>query len=373
MMTSLPQELQPLADYIEKTDDDGVVQIYSYKVCSIDSPPELKQCRGLVYAGSQRVLRSFGFNPEYNDTQISDISQSTSEYTFYPSEEGTLIRVFWVEQNNKWYVATHRKLDAFKSKWGSSKSFGEMFVDALQEIWPETERDALITRLTAKLSQTSAYFFLLRNTNENRIVCHAPEKSTIYHIGTLKSDDLFDLSDVIDDQIPKQVPLSFDSWQDVTTYVSQVDPLKLQGVIGFSKTGAEIKVINLKNQQYAAVRGNDSNLLMRYLKVRNNASSVNMLFEVYPDQVAFLQAKETLLTKLAMYIHTAYLNRYVSKMYVVVPKEEYRIMSECHAHYLSDRSKNHVTLAVVQQVMARESMVHVLFTILKRPSPEQNE
>ncbi len=31
--------------------------------------------------------------------------------------EGTLIRIFYF--NDKWIITTHRKLDAFKSKWGS--------------------------------------------------------------------------------------------------------------------------------------------------------------------------------------------------------------------------------------------------------------
>jgi len=53
---------------IEKTDDDGVVQIYSYKHCSMTSSDKLKECRGLVYQGENRLFKSLGFTPEYSET-----------------------------------------------------------------------------------------------------------------------------------------------------------------------------------------------------------------------------------------------------------------------------------------------------------------
>jgi hypothetical protein len=363
------------ANQVEQTDDDGTVQIYSYKSCNNDSPSELKQCRGLVYAGDRLVLRSFGYTPEYTEVQKISDTLSVTDYTFFPSEEGTLLRVFYVTENEKWYISTHRKLDAFKSKWASAKSFGELFVDSLLEVYPEVTRENQISHLTSLLEPGQAYFFLLRNTAENRLVCHAPSAPTVYHIGTLFGDE-FKLDHTIDDRFKKCQKLSFDSWADVQTYVSQIDPRQFQGVIGFTSTGAEIKVLHPKNQLYAEARGNDSNVLYRYLKVRGNMRLAPLFMELFVDQISKFVQVEQLLACVAATVHQAYLARYVAKRYLVVPTEEYRILRECHAFYMENRATNRVTPAVVVQVMSRENMVPVLFAIVKRmtspPQPVQN-
>ena len=43
-------------------------------------------------------------------------------FSFFNSYEGTLIRMF--NFDDKWYVTTHRKLDAFRSKWAGKTSYG---------------------------------------------------------------------------------------------------------------------------------------------------------------------------------------------------------------------------------------------------------
>ena len=45
------------------------------------------------------------------------------------AHEGSLLRAFCV--NDTWYITTHRKLDAFRSKWASRQSFGAQFVESL--------------------------------------------------------------------------------------------------------------------------------------------------------------------------------------------------------------------------------------------------
>lgn len=360
---------EELMSNMEKTDDDGVVQIYSYKECGIDSPAALKECRGLVYAGERLVLRSFGFTPEYNETQLDTVDADVSSYTFFPAEEGTLIRVFYVRENSKWYVSTHRKLDAFKSRWSSSRSFGDLFVDALHDqVFPSVDRADVLAHLTGMLDDSSAYFFLLRNTAENRIVCHPPASNTsaLLHIGTLKPTDEFDMISVVHHGFHKAAPLNFDSWADVRSHVLSLNPLQQQGVIGFTRTGAEIKIVHSKNQEYAAVRGNESNILYRYLRLRTQSDKVLALSELYPERIGEFAQAEAALFRLAMQLHQVYMARFVMKQYVKVPKEEFRILKACHAYYLEDRANRRVTPAVVSKFIADEGMVSTIFALLKR-------
>ena len=54
-------------DSIEKTDDDGTVQIYSYKFCENSSQESLKKFRGVVFSGETSLFSSLGYTEEYNE------------------------------------------------------------------------------------------------------------------------------------------------------------------------------------------------------------------------------------------------------------------------------------------------------------------
>jgi hypothetical protein len=143
----LPKDLFHLSSFIDKTDDNSELQIYSYSSCSNDDSVELKAYRGLVFDHSILVASSLGFTPEYNEEsknieELKDIS----DYSFYKSEEGTLLRVFY---HKKWYLSTHRKLDAFKSRWGSDETFGDIFLKCL---------DCSFEKFTERLNKYHVYF-----------------------------------------------------------------------------------------------------------------------------------------------------------------------------------------------------------------------
>ena len=67
-----------------------------------------------------------------------------------PCFDGTLIRAFYF--NDKWHLATRKKIDAFKSSWTQSQSFGELF---------EEISKAEVEYLTYSLNQNFSYSFLL--------------------------------------------------------------------------------------------------------------------------------------------------------------------------------------------------------------------
>ena len=77
----LPDNLLYLNDSIEKTDDDSELQIYSYKSCTNDSSDELKAYRGLVFDENILVASSLGFTPEYNETEIPNLT--LEDYSFF--------------------------------------------------------------------------------------------------------------------------------------------------------------------------------------------------------------------------------------------------------------------------------------------------
>ncbi len=365
--STLPTSISCLSDFIEKTDDDGYLQIYSYKFCNNDSPDEIKNCRGLVFSGDKLISKSLGFTQEYNDTQQDLVSIQNTDFKqvkFFSSEEGTFIRLFF--NDGKWYISTHRKLNAFNSRWGSenSFSFGKIFTNAIEQLGYET-----LDSLTSLLDQSYTYMFLIRNTLENRIVSKPPSdiETKVYFIGCLscypeQKDFMFDSP--LPFNFPKQTQLLFQNWDEVFNYVKDTDPLKNQGVIGFSGNN-HFKILNSKYQLYSNVRGNESDICYRYLQNRSNTLYSRMMYDMYPENINSFLKYENLIIKIAKNIHNAYVSRFINKNYVMVSKEEYRIVSECHGWHISDRQKNKVSFSYVINVLNKDKFVSTLYTIIK--------
>ena len=112
------------------------IDLFCYKDCDDTSEDWVKQCRGVVFKGDELVMRSFPYISEYTPESLPDSYRTDmSIYKIFPSYEGTLIRMFYVK--DKWFISTHRKLDAHKSKWVSAKPFGYLFNEFIESLYPE--------------------------------------------------------------------------------------------------------------------------------------------------------------------------------------------------------------------------------------------
>ena len=218
-------------DTIKKIDQDDTykLELYSYTTCDLSSDTSVKQTRGVVVNAldDSVVLRSFNYTPEFNEYQIDLIQPLLSDEMvrkslFYDSHEGSLLRAFYFM--DKWFLSTHRKLDAFKTKWGSTETFGEIFEKALiEELKVNQELSSKFddfTNLTSNflltLDKRYQYMFLVRNTEENRVVNYPPPTYTVYHVGTFIDGRV---SMGIDCGIRKPALYKFNSLNDVCTYV----------------------------------------------------------------------------------------------------------------------------------------------------------
>jgi hypothetical protein len=362
-MTSFPSSISHLKDFIEKTDDDGSLQIYSYSYCNNDSPYDLKDCRGLIYSGENLIFKSLGFTPEYTETNQDVLCKTPIEnYQFFPAEEGTLIRVFF---NSKWYFSTHRKLDAYKSRWGAAKSFGEIFEDSIKSSkWENLEN------LTNDLDKKYMYLFFIRNTIENKIVSNPPKHNKVYFVGSMSTETgKFSFKSPNSFDFPSQTPVYFEKWSDVFNYVKNVDPLEKQGILAFKEENGvtkQIKIVNSKYQLYSQVRGNEPNVNIRYLQVRSHPIYSKLIYELYPENINTFVNFEYIIVKIAKNIHNSYISRFVNKNYVVVSQEEYRIIRDCHGWHISDRAKNKVTLAQVIKFLNQDTYASTLNTLINR-------
>jgi hypothetical protein len=355
----LPENLLHLKNSVDKTDDDSELQLYSYKSCDANSPDDLKAYRGLVFENSVLVASSLGYTPEYNEDQIESIPQlddiTISNYNFFKSEEGTLLRVFY---HKKWYLSTHRKLDAFKSRWGSNESFGEIFLKCIGMSFEE---------FTSNLETYHVYLFFIRNTAETRIVSVPPEKYEIYHVGTLLNNEKFDVNHSIG--LPKQEQVNFSSLQEIRQYVSNCNPLQSQGVIAFlnDDSGKHFKIINSQYQNYTRIRNNEPDLKFRFLELwRDQTSPLFQTFlYIYPQFLTKASNYTNLSYKIAKGLHNMYYNKFVKKEKIVCHKDEWSILTNVHQWFWEERKTRKVTFDIMYKMLLSDVNLRSFHRMLK--------
>lgn len=323
-------------------DPEGKLKNFCYDFCDDDSTQDIKTARGLVYKDDKPFLKSFGYTPQYvienMYPQVKDyIETNIKNFKFFDSYEGTLLRLFYNDINDKWYLSTHRKLNADKSKWGSSETFGDKF----KSIVPEN--------FYTNLNKEYHYMFLLTPNENNRIVCKTT--NMILHIGTFDKD--FNLSTDYNIGIPRPTQHKFDSWNELVDFIeNKVDINKTQGIIvQDTYRNSNIKLLNSVYNAYSLVRNNVPSIKFRYLQIRQDDNMKLKMRELYPSHIKFFEEYENILWNIADKLFQAYVNRFIRKIYTTVSPEENVIIKKCHAWHLLNKQTNKMSKERVMKVI----------------------
>jgi hypothetical protein len=349
---------------IVDADEETGLELFCYNRCGNEDTEFIKGCRGLVFHSEKLVLKAFSYTDEYNHLEtgvLGDLLSEFSKWSFYTAYEGALLRLFYF--SGKWFLSTHRKLNAFRSKWSSRESFGTLFKRALEDEvvfnMKLRERigddvDNILDSFQESLDKTKQYMFLLRNTSDNRIVCMPPKagEHLLYHVGTF-SEGVLSMTTDIGLEYPEEQ--RFRNLEELVRFVDTgLDVKRHQGVVCFGPGGKQIKVYHKEYQNLFRARGNEPSLKFRYLQVRMNSQISNILYNLYPDMTGTFDDIENTLYDIARMIYRAYVQRFIKKLYVTVPREEYQVINESHAWHLSDRENNMVTLDKVIEIMNKQ-------------------
>ena len=370
------KNIESIGNAVNIVDSDEKLEMFCYLTCNDEDSDLHKQCRGVVFNKNNLVMKAFPYTPEYNDNQIVEIKNMLNDlksWTFFESQEGCLIRMFNFDE--KWYISTHRKLNAFRSKWSSSDSFGIMFRNALlcEEEDNEVFRNGLqegsdiIQRFGRTLDVNKQYMFIVRNNKENRIVCDAPCKPTLYHVGTFVNGNLV-FTENVNISSPQQK--EFTSIDDIIEFVKNTSCKNLQGIIGFTSDNKQIKIVGQEYQNLFKVRGNEPSLKFRYLQLRLNPN-VKLLYSLYPLMCNSFDEYEHFISCIVSCIYNAYVDRFIKKIFVTVPREEFSIIRECHAWHVKDRSNNRISREYIVNALNRQSATN-LNRMIKRFKMSQN-
>ncbi len=359
--------IESLQPNVKKVDSDGDVDLFCYTTCDNNDPTCIKSCRGIVFNKDELVLKAYSYNPYYTSDDFAFLDKTypdLSNCLFFDSYEGTLIRVFFI--NGKWYISTHRRLDAFKSKWASRVSYGECLSRSLEHEYatsvpfknridqsPLENTASVLDKFISTLDINHQYMFLIQNNGDNRIVCAAPEYPQTFHVGTFsRNKESVDLS--IDVNLPYPQRRVFDTMDDVMEYVENTDPTKIQGLIMFTPT-EQIKIFNRTYKYYYDLRGNEASIKYRYLQLRMDREKLADFQSIYPNYQRYFDLYENVIYDIVVNIFNAYVKRFIHKEHIAMPSEEYSIMRECHSWHISDRARNHISINKVMNVFNKQS------------------
>jgi len=381
------------------SDPDNKLDLFCYVRCVDNSDQTVKSCRGVVTANDEVLYQTYGYTHEFTADNVEAIKKTMdfdNSFVVQDAHEGSLLRAFCV--NDTWYITTHRKLDAFRSKWASRQSFGAQFVESLVSIYnnnetfkeklnnisdedianvhvftlksSEHDKNPVLLKFLHTLDKSKCYCFLVRNTSENRIVCQSPEAPTLYHSGTFASGKFLGLESDLGVPVPQTH--NFTSWDEVCKYVKDETSYEtLQGLIVFNGRD-HVKVLSNDYKRYFDVRGNEPSVRYRYLQVRMDKETTDALYELYPRYTDQFQNYENTLYEFAKTIYDSYVKRFIKRQFVTLPKEEYTIMRACHAWHLEDRSKNRMNLRKVIEKM-NEQPPTILNKMIRRKMQEAIE
>ena len=362
------------------SDEEAGLQLFCYVNCNPNDENIVKQCRGVVFNNQEVVMRAFPYTLEYGhkdtDNIIPNISPILQDCRVFDSYEGTLIRMFYF--NGKWYTCTHRKLNAFRSKWASKESFGTAFKkaldsevknnDDLRASLPDGD-ECLLDRFQTTLDPCNQYMFLVLHNEENRIVCDCPERPTLFHVGTFVDGEL-SMNENINIQRPKEH--FFDNVDDMITYIKKINIRKMQGVIIFAPNNNQYKILNEEYLEFFKARGNEPCIKYRYLQVRMDSGLTDTLYYLYPTMTSKFEEYEEIIYSIAQSIYKSYVERYIKKKWITVPVEEYNIMRICHAYHEQNRKTNRISLKKVIEVLNYQSPT-IINKIIRKYQNEKDQ
>lgn len=360
--------LNTFGDKVDVMDQEDGLKILNYNECYRDSPDELKKIRGLVQeADTGNILfETFPYTEEYISSEtiplLNNDNNILDEWDVYYSLEGSLLRVFWYK--DRWYISTNKKLNAFKSRWASRKSFGDIFRDGLVHT---NGNENVLETLLDQMDKTLVHLFLVRYNHENRVVCSAPKDfECVYFIGSW-NDKTKTLDREWKHPIKVNIPVPIKEIpSNIHDLADGVNIQEYQGVILFHKNkNLQVKIYSKEYDKLYKLRGNNPNIRFRYLEIRKDLDVKQEFVKLYPLYEDLFLEYENIMYQLAKLIRYYYIQRYIKNKYVTLPKEEYILMKKCHDWYLLNRIDNKINVAKVLEILNNEDTL-ALYKMIRR-------
>jgi len=309
---------------------------YHFSYCDDVTPEHIKNVRGVIKNNlGETVCTSFKYTPDYIEKEeiLNDPILNTS-FKVFKSYEGTILRVFYYKE---WYISTHRKIDAFKSKWSSDKSFGEIFLELLNY----SSKEEFDKWCDEHLNKDLIYSFLLSTSVDNRIVCKNDNKE-LYCVGLHKKDGTFSFYDnsINDERVKCMEEVQLTNINDIYEYANNLSYKNYTGVILINDKGDSAKIANTEYYKYFLLRINSPSVIFRFIQLKYELKESEEVLESFTkiyEEYDFNRI-HSVLEDICVNIYKKYRNRFVRKMVSIAPPEQYYIMKEIHEDFLKNKT-----------------------------------
>ncbi|ABF82069.1 hypothetical protein MIV039R [Invertebrate iridescent virus 3] len=272
------------------------------------SEDELRSIRGTVVESTTQkpIIQGSFFPYEFSEHEQEELKEKMAQlnhcledceldYSF----EGTIIRVFYYK---KWYISTHRKLNADRSKWGSNVSFKRLFEQGLADSYGLS-----LNELYQQLNLRCNYTFLITADENTRFVCVPNTAKKVYFIRSNDPQERF-----ITVAKPPKPPQSLTRVEQIFAWVKALQyPYTYQGLLLTHKSGSQYRIINNEYATLFKVRNNEQSIPYRYLQLRvaQDDASIALLKQLFPQYTATFQSHEQSVDWLVDVIYHEYTKR----------------------------------------------------------------
>jgi hypothetical protein len=322
--------------------------------------------RGAVFSGDKFVFSSFSHCIEITaDADLEAILPDPRDLVVHASYEGCLIRLFYYK--DRWFISTHRRLDAFNSYWAEPTSFGKQFEDSLHleatlnstfcELVGDNP-DTVLSNFLSCLDKSCGYLFLLRPIGHNRIVCQPDfvNLGSVIYIATIYNKTSMCYDDPFFATFPRSERLHFNTLADLRAFVSESNPMQIQGVLCTTPSGEQIKVLSPMYEKLFEIRGNERDIVFRYASLETESSRL-MLRSMYPECATAFYRYDQFVQNLALRVYNLYVEIFIQHRYVPVSSAMYVLLRRLHDFYLQDREKNRMTRANAASIISAQPVI----------------
>lgn len=305
-------------DYLRIFDASGSFALLHYITSNYNNVPKaVMDWRGVIVntVTGKVVAKSFPFTRERVIGTMEDIDfiekedSLTFPITVSSAYEGTVIRVF----NGNF--STHHFIDGRESKWQPSIVPDEQDEKGFSFTTPRTFYEIFCSLVgedfVSSLNPRFCFVFLL-SCDENRLVNKTPNK--LVHLATF-NENMNEISFKLENEniiYPQTFTLTKEELFSRLSSYSTSDES-----VGFIFKGekAMVKIVSQKYHSYRNARGNEPNILIQYLSLKQESERV-LLESVYPEHSPAFEYIKNMRNQLLTFLINAYNTRYVERKYL---------------------------------------------------------
>ncbi len=331
--------------------------------------PLAKYCKSYIIDKSSLSPVSTQFNKIiYNEEAIKELETiNWNDVVVQKCYEGTLMTVFF--HGTKWYVTTRRCLNASESQWVQSKSYRELFDEAMTFKFDD-------------LNRNYCYHFVLLHHNNKNIVNYSDLGNTyreLIHVMTIEKGTL----NVVDYDIPnirKAETISFNSMNELLNQLANdgmedeiSKKIRNEGYVIQYTNNNETKLYKLQTSVYQKmlkIKPNNYNIDQNYLELYQKDKLNDFIPYFSPFHNEIINRISTSLKTISNELHALYhatRNKKYPELYNELPPIYRMVLYNLHGIYMQHKEEH------LQNPDSKVSMVlnvHDIYSYLKNMSPK---